>query len=54
MIDTCNSLSPIFLNFKRIDVLTDKKLKLPFRKTKLGIQAYPMWDLILGIAFPII
>ena len=50
MIDTCNSLSPIFLNFKTINALTigengvithssNKKLKLPFRKTKLGIQS---------------
>ena len=58
MIDTCNSLSPIFLNFKTIKcpdyfneifsrvgengVITrssNKKLKLPFRKTKLGIQS---------------
>ena len=60
MIDTCNSLSPIFLNFKTINLLTiyyfneifcpvgengvitrssNKKLKLPFRKTKLGIQS---------------
>ena len=58
MIDTCNLLSPIFLNFKAINVpdyfdelfcpvggigvitrSPNKKLKLPFRKTKLGIQS---------------
>ena len=57
MIDTCNSLSPIFLSFTTnnfrdyfdelfslVDeksVITrpsNKKLKVPFRKTKLGIQ----------------
>ena len=31
---------------------SNKRLKLPFQKTKS--KAYPMWDLILGIAFPII
>ena len=33
---------------------SNKKLKLTFQKTKLGIQSLSyMWDLILGIAFPI-
>ena len=66
VIDTCNSLSPIFLNFKTIkcpdyfDELfcpvgqngvitrsTNKKLKLPFLKTKLGAYPKLMWDLNL-------
>ena len=64
MISTCSSFSPIFSNFKTINVIiilmnfsvllvkmvqlrvlpiitgsSNKKLKLPFRKTKLGIQS---------------
>ena len=58
MIDTYNSLSPTFLNFRTINFLTilmnffcpvgengvimrysNKKLKLPFQKTNLGIQS---------------
>ena len=57
MLDTCNSLSPAFLNFTTIYVLTilmnfsvlsveiviacssNKKLNLPFQKTKQVIQS---------------
>ena len=40
MIDTCNSLSLIFLCFFDIFITSssNEKLKLPFQKKKLGIQ----------------
>ena len=72
MRDTCSSLSPIFLNFKMINVLTvlmnfcpagenvvitllpTKNQSYLSEKQNQEYKAYPMWDIIFGIAFPII